>query len=601
MLDGMTKFPAAPPPLLPPEHLQDIMQALSSATTRADMFRVVLEPARTVVGAAAVFALLKSYERPGVDLYATGETSDAQTVATLSQQLNEVEPLQPLSLLVNHVLQALPDAGEALHVPPAATLLVALRQGDAQLGVVALRYETARTLNAQQCQFLQFLVLQCVLALGRATAMEDLELKVAQRTQQLQEQADILAVQTRVLEGFAEFAQNLSSLQERTAVIERAQEIMLSLLPDGYSVYYELEDQVWRKRAQVGTLSAPLQALVDAGRPYGVSQATDRVWETGRPIYQDGYDPSTDSAGMLASHIRASVTLPVQMFGAPCGVLRVGLTGEKAGWTKTDRIMLETLVHHLGLVLEGVQRADALRAQTLELLRSNQELERFAYIASHDLQEPLRTITSFTDLLTRKYGSATGRPLDARAEQYLGFIGDGSERMKKLIDDLLTFSKLGSGSRALVPLLIREPLAEALQRLEVHVRQSSAHVSCDLQSPMVLGDASQLARLFQNLIGNAIKFHREDVPPEVRIEAETEGAFWHFKVSDHGIGIAPEYLEKIFEMFRRLNHRQVYKGTGLGLAICKKIVEQHGGTIWAEQISTGGTAFHFTLRQAPSA
>lgn len=404
MLVDMAKLPAAPPPLLPPEHLQAIMQALASATTRADIFKVVLEPTRTAVGAAAVFALMKSSEQPNMDLYAISDAPDTQTLQALSKELSEIGHLHPFSLLVDQALQAELDAGEALQVPASATLLVALRQGETQLGVVALRYDTTRTLSAQQGQFLEFLALQCVLALGRAAAMENLELKVAQRTQQLQEQADTLAVQTRVLEGFAEFAQNLSSLQERSAVIQRAQEIMLSFLPDGYSVYYELEDQVWRKRAQVGVLSAPLQALVDAGRPYGASQATDRVWETSRPIYQEGYDPSTDSAGTLASHIQASVTLPVQMFGAPCGVLRVGLTGEKAGWTKTDRIMLETLVHHLGLVLEGVQRADALRAQTLELLRSNQELERFAYIASHDLQEPLRTITSFTELVTKKYG-----------------------------------------------------------------------------------------------------------------------------------------------------------------------------------------------------
>ncbi len=535
-----------------------------------------------------------------MNLFTAGEMPEKELLDALSTQLEKNTSRPHLfSLFVDQAVHDTFHGDESLEVPSKATLLVSLMHGESLLGLVALKFNAVRKLNAQQRQFLQFLALQCVIALGRASAISDLELKIAERTRQLQDQADTLAVQTQVLEGFAEFAQNLSSLQERSAVIQRAQEIMLSLLPEGYSVYYELEHGVWYKRAQVGMLSAPLQALVDAGRPYGASKVTDQVWETGRPIYQDGYDPTLDSAGTLASHIQASVTLPVQMFGAPCGVLRVGLTGKTAGWSKTDRIMLETLVRHLGLVLEGVQRADALRAQTVELLRSNQELERFAYIASHDLQEPLRTITSFSQLVTKKYGAATGKPLDDRAEQYLAFIQQGSERMKQLIDDLLTFSKLSSRPHTLLPVRSGEPLSEALQRLQAYVLQRDARISCDLQQlPTVLGDASQLARLFQNLIGNAIKFCREDAPPEVQIQVEAQGSFWHFQVIDHGIGIAPEDAEQIFEMFRRLHHRQAYQGTGLGLSICKKIVEQHGGTIWVEQVPTGGSAFHFTLRQA---
>ncbi|WP_229780695.1 sensor histidine kinase [Deinococcus malanensis] len=242
------------------------------------------------------------------------------------------------------------------------------------------------------------------------------------------------------------------------------------------------------------------------------------------------------------------------------------------------------------------QRTLALEQQALALQRSNAELERFAYIASHDLQEPLRTITSFTELFMAR----SGDQLDARARHYLHFVQDGSARMKALIDDLLAFSRLNAERPP--PRLVDtgEPVQEALARLADRIAVSGARVEVG-PLPAITGDAPQLAQLFQNLISNALKFQRPGVPPEVRVTAISEGEWWRFRIHDNGIGIEPQYSDRIFVMFQRLHGREVYEGTGLGLAICRKIVEAHGGSIGVESIPGKGSTFWFTLPAVGSA
>lgn len=236
------------------------------------------------------------------------------------------------------------------------------------------------------------------------------------------------------------------------------------------------------------------------------------------------------------------------------------------------------------------QRTQALEEQALALQRSNAELERFAYVASHDLQEPLRTITSFTELFMAREGAG----LDPRARRYLHFVQDGSARMKALIDDLLAFSRLNAERQPPRPVDISEPVQEALTRLADRIAVAGARVEVG-PLPEVYGDAPQLAQLFQNLISNALKFQRPGTTPEVRVTATAEDEWWRFGVHDNGIGIEPQYTERIFVMFQRLHGREVYEGTGLGLAICRKIVEAHGGGISAESAPGEGTTFWFTL------
>jgi PAS domain S-box-containing protein len=225
------------------------------------------------------------------------------------------------------------------------------------------------------------------------------------------------------------------------------------------------------------------------------------------------------------------------------------------------------------------------------LARSNAELEQFAYVASHDLQEPLRAVASCVQLLKKRYEGK----LDARADDFITHAVDGTKRMQALITDLLTYSRVGTHSQPFELVDCECALADVRANLAMAIEESGAVVQHE-PLPTVLADASQLAQLFQNLIGNAIKF-RADRRPEVRISARQEADAWLFAVSDNGIGIDSHYFDRIFRVFQRLHTRVSYPGTGIGLAICKKIVERHGGRIWIESQPGQGSTFHFTLPQ----
>ena len=228
------------------------------------------------------------------------------------------------------------------------------------------------------------------------------------------------------------------------------------------------------------------------------------------------------------------------------------------------------------------------------LIKSNRELQHFAYITSHDLREPLRTITSFIQLLKKRYSGK----LDRDADDFIGFIVDGADRMQQLIDDLLRYVRVDSKGKPLEPVDSTVPLKLALDNLGTVMAETGASVISD-GLPVILGDRVQLIQLFQNLIGNAVKF-KDEHPPEIMVSCSGEGEFWRFSVKDNGIGINPADSERIFDIFTKLHSREQYEGTGIGLAVCKKIVERHGGTIGVESASGKGATFHFTLRKVPS-
>jgi signal transduction histidine kinase len=229
-----------------------------------------------------------------------------------------------------------------------------------------------------------------------------------------------------------------------------------------------------------------------------------------------------------------------------------------------------------------------------ELARSNADLEQFAYIASHDLQEPLRMVAAYTQLLSERY---TGK-LDENADKFLGYASEGALRMQVLIKDLLAFSRVGRNCAARGEVDCNEVLKEVLQSLVSAIQESGAVVNC-AGLPTVWADRTQMAQVFQNLIGNAIKF-REKAPPVVFVEVEKTDQQWLFSVRDNGIGIAPEYLENIFVAFHRLHARTEYPGNGIGLAIVKKTIELYGGKIWVESQPGSGSTFKFTMPIHPA-
>ena len=251
---------------------------------------------------------------------------------------------------------------------------------------------------------------------------------------------------------------------------------------------------------------------------------------------------------------------------------------------------IDSMRRRILLELASSREAHAqLDAQARDLERSNTELEQFAYVASHDLQEPLRKVASFCQLLEQRYKGQ----LDERGDQYIAFAVDGAKRMQQLINDLLAFSRVGRASGDLERVDLDEVLALALTSLGTAIEESGAVVESD-PLPDVNGETSLLALVFQNLIGNAVKF-RSEAAPGVRISVERKDGDWLFTCSDNGIGIEPEYADRIFVIFQRLHAKDEYAGTGIGLSMCRKIVEYHGGRIWLDTGDGAGTTFQFTL------
>lgn len=236
---------------------------------------------------------------------------------------------------------------------------------------------------------------------------------------------------------------------------------------------------------------------------------------------------------------------------------------------------------------------ESLRKLTAEFARSNKELEQFAYVASHDLQEPLRMVASFTDLLARRYKGKLGKD----ADEFISYAQDGAGRMQNMIHDLLMFSRVGTHGRDFNSVNAEGSLKKALSNLEKPIEESNADISWD-PLPCVMADETQFIQLLQNLISNAIKY-RSDMPPKIHIGAEkVQNGQRRFFVKDNGIGISPEHKERIFVIFQRLHSLSTYPGTGIGLAICKKIVERHGGSIWVESEPGKGSTFYFTFPEA---
>jgi len=298
---------------------------------------------------------------------------------------------------------------------------------------------------------------------------------------------------------------------------------------------------------------------------------------------------------VLAAGLRAMAIRPLHRLAAEARRVAGGDFGHEVSLTGPREVtnlaadvnsMRERILHELAATRDT---NTVLQAHTEELERSNSELEQFAYIASHDLQEPLRKVASFTQLLQRRYAGQ----LDARADQYIEFAVDGAKRMQALINDLLQYSRVGRSAREPALVSSDTALAQARNNLAASIEETGATVETG-HLPLVLAELTLLTAVFQNLLSNALKFSG-DKPPRIVITTSRDEPFWLFSFADSGIGIEPEYAERIFVIFQRLNERSAYPGTGIGLAMTRKIIEYFGGRIWLDTTWTEGSRFLFTL------
>ena len=310
-------------------------------------------------------------------------------------------------------------------------------------------------------------------------------------------------------------------------------------------------------------------------------------------VFQPGNvaEAAAGYAGLVGAYgmgLRSFLSAPLLYRGEPIGCLNLHSLTDSA-YSDRHRLLAERIGVYIAGAIANAQLHAQVTQQSEELSRSNRELEQFAYVASHDLQEPLRMVSSYVALLGRRYDGQ----LDDRADKYIHFAVDGANRMQRLIHDLLAYSRVGTRGGELTPTDTASVLRETLSNLEVAIVESEAEVVySDL--PSVMGDPSQLRQLFQNIVGNALKF-RSESRPRVELEASRDGDQWTFLIRDNGVGFDQRYAERVFGVFKRLHRNADIPGTGIGLAICQRIIERHGGRIWAESKLGEGSCFYFTL------
>jgi signal transduction histidine kinase len=433
-----------------------------------------------------------------------------------------------------------------------------------------------------------------------------------------------------LLSGSPDFVDNYTEGVEQGAV---AVERLHRLLRDEPAILERLDAIVAQSEAWQRDYAAAELDASEAGQPVAPA-----VVESSRAVFEEmriDLEALKDEIGLQRGAARtdlndATKNLIVALTGAVVALLAIAVVirialrrwvldpiehlGEETEQVREGRLSRPIAalgppeIHRLGTTVEAmrdriqrdlaeveearIQLADAAE----ELTRSNRDLEQFAYVASHDLQEPLRKVTSFCQLLQQRYGGQ----LDERADQYIEFAVDGAKRMQALINDLLAFSRVGRLSGEFEEVDLARPAKRALDNLSERIEETGATVEVG-ELPTVCGEPNLLAAVFQNLIGNALKFRRADEPPLVRVTAIEGPESWEIAVADNGIGIAPEYAERVFVIFQRLHTKDAYTGTGIGLALCRRIIEHHDGHIWVDPAVASGTTIRFTLPKPASA
>ena len=392
----------------------------------------------------------------------------------------------------------------------------------------------------------------------------------------------------------AQMGRIMTSSEDIDEVYDRFTEAVTSVIPADRLSIVVIDSDAWQSKARYyAGIDVPL-ATLDAWRPLD-GQVIETVVRSQQPQIVDESNVAAVLAQSprlqdgIAAGLRTWMDVPVILEQTVVAVMRF-MSRTPNAYDARDQALGVLIAAQVAGAVANAQSIESLLATQAELARSNEELEQFAYVASHDLQEPLRMVASYVGLLERRYRGK----LDADADDFIEFAVDGARRMQGLLNGLLDLSRVGTRGRELEPTESEAALRDSLINLEQAIVDAGAEVTHE-PLPAVLGDRIQLTQLFQNLVSNAVKFNTSD-KPRVAVSARRAGSMWEIAVADNGIGIDPAHFDRIFQVFQRLHTRDAYEGTGIGLSVCRKIVERHGGTIRPESAEGQGTTFRFTLQ-----
>ena len=595
----------AAPTLL--EQLQLITEQLAAATTPAAVYQIVLEPALRALGAVSGLVMLLNLESGVPCLNTVAQHGHVAGVPSIWQptDLSDTAPSTDalrgrVPLYFSHsgdLRAAYPDLeAQTGAISPVATAVMPMLLDAAPLGVLLLDFREPHDFTPEEQRFLRTLAAQCALALGRAHLLVSLERQVQARTEALAQQNAELTVQQSALESFALLARDLAFETDPYLLIRRAQDIVLPLLPRGAAAYYELEDHIWRLKAQSQQIvSEALWRVLQAGLPFERTPLLSQPWETGQPQYHDQYDARADHLEE-ASHVGACAALPLRVGDQVAGVFVVGLF-EPHTWTNLDRISLETVMHSLSLALERARSAAALVQRTQALEAANEELEGFTYSVSHDLRTPVRHVSGFAALARRALSDVPDPAALEKAGRYLGIVEQAALQMNALVDAILDLSRTSRSELHLTEV----DLNVLLTRAQAQFAAASAQVQWAISTlPVVPGDAATLQQVMAQLVSNALKFSRHRQPAQITVWAETRPGEWAIFVRDNGVGFDHHYQHKLFGMFQRLHRVDEFEGAGVGLASVRRIISRHGGQVLASVNEGGqGATFGFTLPRLP--
>lgn len=484
----------------------------------------------------------------------------------------------PENYLKNHTINGKLDIHTILQVPFSN-------------GTITLRHEQPYTYSDETVHFIQTMAEIVAVGMSRAqdlTYLEESRLKLTLSNLELEVRNEVV----EAINAELDLEQTYESLVEKIKPLFKFDETAIWILDDEKTyVRYHTHDSSLNDispRIKIGEVPSDIAFghVLKTGAPY-----LHADWrETAKfPIAQDLFNMG----------LRSDIIMPLKYQGDVIGAFALNSKTPNT-YSEKDIALLQPLMDQLAIAIHNTMLLKSLDHKNLELAtkteeleHSNQELEQFAYVASHDLQEPLRVITNYLQLLERRHKEN----LNEQALNYIGRVINGASRMKNLIQDLLAYSRVGTRSEPFETVSLKSVIKQIEDDLEIAIQESNTILIYDETLPDIYADASQITQLFLNLVSNAIKY-RSDQPPQIHISSTETSDHWQIDISDNGIGIASEFFDRIFVIFQRLHGRNEFSGTGIGLAICKKIVEKHNGKIWLDSTVGQGTTFHFTISKS---